>query len=649
MRWNDITQRFEASTFGSDLMASTYNLYNGNIKAMVTTIVKPTITPGDTVQFEALPQGTAYKYDQLNRLTEMTAWQNVNSSTNVWQNGLVYNGRYHNKFEYDANGNILSQLRNDGYGNAINYLTYKRQLDASNDLMRNRLYHVRDSVSSGAFADDIDDQGYYSNHADSVNISNNYSYDAIGNLTKNTQKEIDTILYSVYGKVKEVIRTSGSSKKNLKFDYDANGNRTAKHIFDSYNNWEKSEYYVLDAQGNVMSIYENKVDTAMHYAQTEKHIFGSSRLGADKTSLEMIGAVAVADGDIMEHALGYKHFDASNHLGNTLITFTDRKIPVDLNTDNVIDEYWPDVIASNDYYPFGVKMKERTFSSENSRYQFNGKQFDEETETSDFGARMLDGDLALWGAIDKIVHEFLGWSPYSYAVNNPLFFTDPDGRDIKPSTNIKTSSSGTYGKPTSIHHLATTENIRDVEYKVVLSKSGHIDIEIKIDITLSSLLGPGPTKFNLENPGRREHVLSHEYKHRDQIVKAFEQPLTIVFDGKTYKDLPIDKIADNVFQSEKAKFEANLKAGVYKNEKEVKDAQQNIIKKVQQVTDIAVGEIIKKSDAKYADKRTEAEKKEGKLSPIEEEAVAETTKEYKAAKKAEPTAPVKVDGKILEQ
>jgi RHS repeat-associated protein len=357
----------------------------------------------------------------------MRATKDCDINSNAWLNGFTYNGRYHNKFAYDANGNITYQLRKDENGTAINKLTYKRQVDANNDLMRNRLYHIRDSVSSGAFADDIDDQGYFSNHTDSVNISNNYSYDAIGNLTKNTQKEIDTILYSVYGKVKEVIRTSGSSKKNLKFDYDANGNRTAKHVFDSYNNWEKSEYYVLDAQGNVMSIYENKVDTVMHYTQTEKHIFGSNRLGAEKTPLEMIGAVAIADGTPIEHALGYKHFDASNHLGNTLITFTDRKIPVDLNIDNLIDEYWPDVIASNDYYPFGVKMKERSFSSENTRYQFNGKQFDEETETTDFGARNQDGDLGIWNALDPLAKEYPGTSPYAFATNNPVYFVDKNG------------------------------------------------------------------------------------------------------------------------------------------------------------------------------------------------------------------------------
>lgn len=56
------------------------------------------------------------------------------------------------------------------------------------------------------------------------------------------------------------------------------------------------------------------------------------------------------------------------------------------------------VISSADYYGYGVKMKERSFSTESTRYGFNGKEYDSETETSDFGARNLDGDLGIWVA-----------------------------------------------------------------------------------------------------------------------------------------------------------------------------------------------------------------------------------------------------------
>lgn len=130
------------------------------------------------------------------------------------------------------------------------------------DKKQNRLYGVNDAVGNAAFTDDLDDQGTFDNNALTVNVNNNYVYDGIGNLIKDNQKEIAEIKWTVYGKIKEVTRTLGSSKKNLKFDYDASGNRIAKHVYDSGNNWEKTEYYIRDAQGNVMSIYKNELDAS---------------------------------------------------------------------------------------------------------------------------------------------------------------------------------------------------------------------------------------------------------------------------------------------------------------------------------------------------------------------------------------------------
>ncbi|MBV6485065.1 MAG: hypothetical protein KFKLKKLM_01613 [Flavobacteriales bacterium] len=59
----------------------------------------------------------------------------------------------------------------------------------------------------------------------------------------------------------------------------------------------------------------------------------------------------------------------------------DRKLPVD-DGNGMIAFYMPHVISTSDYYPFGVTIKERTFAAQNTRYQFNGKEYDNETETS---------------------------------------------------------------------------------------------------------------------------------------------------------------------------------------------------------------------------------------------------------------------------
>jgi RHS repeat-associated protein len=431
--WSNVSKRFIAATpNSSNLMLTRNDLFNGNISSMVTSIVPPTMPKPDSLVFTSQPQGASYKYDQLNRLIEMQAYQNIDVPSNTWQGGATYAGMYNNIFSYDANGNILTQLRKNQSGTSINDLNYKRFKDVAGQTVQNRLYHVKDAVSATSFTDDIDDQGYFHPNLDSVKTDNNYSYDEIGNLIKNKQKDIALIKWTVYGKVDSVARVSGSSKRNLKFRYNANGERVSKHVYTSAGAWLKSEYYVRDASGSVMSIYKNENVTgtgSQIFNRTETNIYGSSRIGVDKTELKLVTPPPM-DTVYYSRTLGNKEYEGSNHLGNVLTTFTDRKLPIDANYDAIVDAYWPHVISSSDYYPFGVTMKERTYSSSTSRYKFNGKEYDEETETSDFGARLQDGDLGIWFSMDRLSSKYPSFSAYNFALNNPLIIVDVDGEDV---------------------------------------------------------------------------------------------------------------------------------------------------------------------------------------------------------------------------
>lgn len=124
----------------------------------------------------------------------------------------------------------------------------------------------------------------------------------------------------------------------------------------------------------------------------------------------------------------------SNHLGNVLVTISDKKIRH--TTDGTtIDYYNANVVTGNDYYPGGMTMPGRKYQagSGSYRYGFNGKENDNDVKGTsnqqDYGMRIYDPRLGKFLSVDPLEGEYPELTPYQFASNNPVTFIDRDGEE----------------------------------------------------------------------------------------------------------------------------------------------------------------------------------------------------------------------------
>jgi YD repeat-containing protein len=209
-------------------------LYNGNISTWST----------HTNRREAI--GNLYEYDILHRIKASKAkkW-----SSTEW--GLIKNLQgqdiakaFASAYSYDKNGNIQSMERYNHFGQEMDRLTYNYATSS------NLLTSVTEATSITAYKRDFEGNRIY-------------SYNKIGNITNINQQNAGdmggttNIKWTSYNKPSTVTKVNSAGvTSTILYLYDAMGNRVAKHISGSAGT--TLTYHARDAQGNVLSTYEQK-------------------------------------------------------------------------------------------------------------------------------------------------------------------------------------------------------------------------------------------------------------------------------------------------------------------------------------------------------------------------------------------------------
>ncbi|WP_207763328.1 thrombospondin type 3 repeat-containing protein, partial [Flavobacterium johnsoniae] len=270
-------------SFSKDLSGNS-NLYNGNIKEMVTSLLNTSQQPIPT-------QFNYYKYDQLNRISSMNSKAisyNIGGTTNSPVDGFKSN------YSYDRNGNLDKTNVWAPLADGSLNTTQMDQLSYNYLAGTNKLDHVKDAVPNGAFSNDPNNANDTSLDIDSQDAGN-YAYDEIGQLIKDAKENLDEIKWRVDGKVESVTKFKNTPQQKvvISFEYDGLGNRTAKKTTTATSS--KTTYYQRDAQGNVLSTYEMQEEGGTtKYFLVEQEIYGSSRLGVERGRLEITKDVASA-------------------------------------------------------------------------------------------------------------------------------------------------------------------------------------------------------------------------------------------------------------------------------------------------------------------------------------------------------------------
>ncbi|MEO1417827.1 MAG: DUF6443 domain-containing protein, partial [Bacteroidota bacterium] len=359
--------------------------YNGNISGMLWE--NPT---------SCTKKGYAYQYDGLNRLTQATYGEKATTQSNWSQHA----GRYNASYTYDLNGNILSLTRQgkiaNGYG-SMDVLTYTY---AGNQLTR---------------VSDAGDNSFQTMHQflDGNTSGTDYQYDASGNMIDDMNKGID-VMYNHLNKPTLVQKGT----QIIQYIYSTDGTKLRQKVTTSE---------PLPGQSAVSKI----TDYVNGYEYEDSDGGGSA---SSKELVHIMHTKGRMVYDATHDSYTYEYF-LKDHLGNTRVVFSDQNQDGRINPDPLNGTDIRQIVEG--YYPFGAQHNtdQSIVISPENQYLYNGKELQDELNLGwyDYGARMYDPTVGRWNGVDELAELYLESSTFTYVINNPISYIDPDGRQSIPA------------------------------------------------------------------------------------------------------------------------------------------------------------------------------------------------------------------------
>ena len=291
-----------------------------------------------------------------------------------------------------------------------------------------------------------------------------YKYDSNGNIICEQDGSFesngtDTAYHKIEQETEDVYSTdygwglfkedkTGSTTSRYRRTYTWNERNQLVSSVDA--NYSTAYVYGQDGQrsnkytGNSETLYFNKMWT--HHTDSGNSIYGgqtSKNIYLGETRI--VTKLNAGTEPTYQEEYYKQYYYHSDHLGSA----------------SLISDYKGDEYQRIEYTPYGETWVEKTQNTglEFLPYKFTAKELDEETGLYYYGARYLDPKYSMWISCDPALGEYIPKAPvneevkrynqnlpgmggvfnhingnlYAYAGNNPVKYTDPDGRAILAS------------------------------------------------------------------------------------------------------------------------------------------------------------------------------------------------------------------------
>ena len=354
--------------------------YNGNISAYSSSVGKP--QHGYYWEVGDVQRSFKYSYDGLSRLRKATYKDNDSPDHN-----------YDTSYEYDLQGNLLKLQRNG----LCDYGTYGPLDRISMTYNGNQLRKATDPCDDPAFT-----SGFH--FVDGAEQTEEYTYDANGNMTSDLNKHISLINYNTLNQPSEVRFADGSS---IAYLYDADGNKLrASYAVASY---AESMPVTQVMQGSISSQVQQPYMTRNNIDYCGSAVYENGKL-----AYVPIDGGYITFADSTAASAPTFHYYVKDYLGNIRLVVRD-------------DGYGEQM---NHYYPSGA-LTMASSQGEAQRYKYNAKELDRihGLNLYDYGARQYDAALGRWTSVDPLAEKHPESTPYAYCDNSPIRYFDPNGKE----------------------------------------------------------------------------------------------------------------------------------------------------------------------------------------------------------------------------